>query len=282
MKNKLSAFLTLASLATLHQPLSTLHAQTTAFTYQGRLNDGGNPATGIYDLRFTIYDSTNLASPVIAGPLTNTATAVSNGLFTVALDFGAGSFPGADRFLEIAVRTNGSGAFATLSPRQKITSAPYAIQAANATSVSGSVSATQLTGTIAPANIGAGTISSTMLATGSVTSVQLADGAVTAPKVATVSNWFALTIPNPTPENLDSFGWSVAAVGSDRVLIGAPNDDTGATDAGAAYLFSTNGTLLVTFNNPTPTGGDNFAWSVAALGSDRVLIGAPYNSTGAP
>ena len=29
-------------------------AQGTAFTYQGRLNDGGNPANGIYDLRFTV------------------------------------------------------------------------------------------------------------------------------------------------------------------------------------------------------------------------------------
>ena len=28
----------------------------TAFTYQGQLNSGANPANGIYDLRFTIYD----------------------------------------------------------------------------------------------------------------------------------------------------------------------------------------------------------------------------------
>ena len=53
MKNKLIAFLTLALLATLNQQLSTLHAQTTVFTYQGRRNDGGNPAGGSYDLRFT-------------------------------------------------------------------------------------------------------------------------------------------------------------------------------------------------------------------------------------
>jgi len=35
------------------------HAQGTAFTYQGRLNDGANPASGIYDLRFAIYDALN-------------------------------------------------------------------------------------------------------------------------------------------------------------------------------------------------------------------------------
>ena len=108
----------------------TLFAQGTGFTYQGRLNDGSSPAAGIYDLRFTIYDA--LANgALVSGPITNATTGVSNGLFTVALDFGGGVFPGADRWLEIAVRTNGAGAFATLSPRQKLTATPYAITAGN-------------------------------------------------------------------------------------------------------------------------------------------------------
>src|SRR6266446_8767877 len=77
----------------------------TAFTYQGRLNAGGSPANGIYDLRFTIYDS---SGGIVAGPITNSATSVSNGLFTAVLDFGASAFPGADRWLEIAVRETGS------------------------------------------------------------------------------------------------------------------------------------------------------------------------------
>src|SRR5258708_7036321 len=107
MKNKLSAFLTLASLAILHSPLSTLNAQGTAFTYQGRLNDGVNPASGIYDLQFTIYDAAS--GPTQQGAtLTNATTAVSNGQFTVTLDFG-NQFPGANRWLEIGVRTNGGG-----------------------------------------------------------------------------------------------------------------------------------------------------------------------------
>ena len=89
-------------------------AQGTAFTYQGRLNDGANPATGVYDLRFTIYDSTNNPGVVIAGPLTNSATAVSNGLFTVTLDFGPGVFNGAAYWLEVGVRTNTGGTFTAL------------------------------------------------------------------------------------------------------------------------------------------------------------------------
>ena len=104
-------------------------AQGTTFTYQGRLNDGASPANGIYDLRFTTYDSTNQPGTVVAGPLTNSAAAVSNGLFLVALDFGGGVFDGTARWLEIAVRTNGGVAFTPLEPRQPITPAPYAITA---------------------------------------------------------------------------------------------------------------------------------------------------------
>jgi hypothetical protein len=117
-------------------------AQGTAFTYQGRLNDGANPASGIYDLRFAIYDA--LSGGVQQGSLlTNSPTAVTNGLFTVTLDFG-NQFPGANRWLEIAVRTNGGGAFSTLNPRQSITATPYAMTAGN---ISGTLSNANLGGT---------------------------------------------------------------------------------------------------------------------------------------
>jgi hypothetical protein len=89
------------------------------------------------------------------------------------------------------------------------------------------------------------------------------------------------TFTNPGPALSDSFGVSVAAVGTDRVLIGADGDDAGATNAGAAYLFNTNGALLTTFTNPTPALYDRFGVSVAAVGTDRVLIGADYGDMGA-
>ena len=102
----------------------------TAFTYQGRLNDGPGPANGSYDFTFTLYDATSSGS-LVAGPLTN-AVAVSNGLFVVTLDFGAGVFAGEARWLEMGVRPNGEGAFTTLSPRQPLTSMPNALYAPNA------------------------------------------------------------------------------------------------------------------------------------------------------
>jgi hypothetical protein len=269
----------------------------TAFTYQGRLDDGADPAQGTYDLRFTIYDAAS-GGGVVGGPLTNAVTGVTNGLFTVALDFGAGAFAGDARWLEVAVQTNGSGAFTTLSPRQPLAPSPYALYAPSAgvagtaTSVSGSVAASQLTGTISSNQIAPASITATMLAAGSVTAAQLAigavttsalqDGAVTAAKMAVTTTVTLLTtIANPTPATNDYFGSPMAAVGNDRVLIGTPSDDTGASDSGAAYLFSTSGTLLQTFTNPTPASYDNFGSSVAAVGNDRVLIGTPSDDTGA-
>src|SRR5437870_1199663 len=85
-------------------------AQGTAFTYQGRLSDSGQPANGSYDLTFSLFGTSSGGSQVGA-TLTNSALGVSNGLFTVLLDFGAGIFSGADRWLEIGVRTNGAGGF---------------------------------------------------------------------------------------------------------------------------------------------------------------------------
>lgn len=136
-------------------PAKAIFAQGTAFTYQGRLNDNGNPATGKYDFQFAIYDSSS-GGTLIAGPVTASAVVVSNGLFVVNLDFGSGVFTGPARWLNIGVRTNGStGAFTTLSPRQPLLPAPYAIFANTAGNLSGTLPASQLGGTL-PASAFAG------------------------------------------------------------------------------------------------------------------------------
>ena len=120
----------------------------TAFTYQGRLTDGGNSANGSYDLKFTLFD-TNSGGTAVAGPLTNSAVAVSNGLFVTTLDFGSGAFSGDARWLELGVRTNGSaGNFTALSPRQPLTPAPYAIMANSASNLLGALPATQSSGIV--------------------------------------------------------------------------------------------------------------------------------------
>src|SRR5438445_1173395 len=110
---------------------------TTAFTYQGRLLDKGELATGSYDLHFTLYSGSSGGSQ-IGSALTNTSVGISNGLFTATLDFGGGIFDGTDYWLEIGVRTNGSlAAFTPLVPRQPLTASPYALYAPNSGLASG-------------------------------------------------------------------------------------------------------------------------------------------------
>src|SRR5262245_6895099 len=119
--------------------LTDAFAQGSAFTYQGRLNANGAPATGTYDVQFTLYDSVG-GDHAVAAPVTSSGVAVANGLFTVTLDFGTGMFTGPPRWLQIAVRPGAGGDFVPLSPRQPLTPAPYAIHAETASSVvSGSV-----------------------------------------------------------------------------------------------------------------------------------------------
>ena len=162
MKNKLIAILALTLPCAYNSPLATAQAQGTAFTYQGRLNSGGSPVSGSYDLAFGLWRAAS-GPPQIGSTVTNTATAVSNGLFTVTLDFGA-NFPGADRWLEIGVRAKG-GAFSWISPRQPITATPYAITAG---AVTGPVAAGQLTGSL-PVSQMSGTVPLTQIPSAVVT-----------------------------------------------------------------------------------------------------------------
>ncbi len=107
----------------------SINAQTTTFTYQGRLTDNSMAANGSYDMQFRVYDQA--ANGTQKGiTVTKTAVPVANGVFTVSIDptFTA-FFNQAGNYLEISVRLNGSGnPYTTLAPRQQITSAPYAVQ----------------------------------------------------------------------------------------------------------------------------------------------------------
>ena len=106
-------------------PLNPQDAVGTAFTYQGRLTDGGSPANGEYDFLFKLYDAATGGGGFL---VIKDNTTVTDGLFTVELDFGSGHFTGEARYLEIAVRPGASsGLYTTLSPRQALTPAPYAL-----------------------------------------------------------------------------------------------------------------------------------------------------------
>lgn len=104
------------------------HPAGSAFTYQGQLKKYGNPVNGACDFRFSLWDAASGGTQV--GPTQYMASVpVNNGLFTVQLDFGASAFGGDARWLEVAARCAGDASYVTLSPRQAITPAPYALYA---------------------------------------------------------------------------------------------------------------------------------------------------------
>jgi hypothetical protein len=103
----------------------------TAFTYQGQLKKGGSPISGTCDFQFSLWDEAGSGSPPTGGNrigITQTATiSVTNGLFTAQIDFGSDAFRGDARWLQIGIKCAGDANYVTLSPRQPLTPAPYAL-----------------------------------------------------------------------------------------------------------------------------------------------------------
>ena len=112
--------------------VAPLSAQTdTAFTYQGRLDQAGQPFNGQVELVFDLYNAD--VGGISIGNQSLNGVAVIDGLFTVELnsndEFGPSAFVGEQRWLKISV--NGTA----LSPRQALTAAPNALFALNASSL---------------------------------------------------------------------------------------------------------------------------------------------------
>lgn len=138
----------------------SIRAQTTMFTYQGKLTESGNAANGNYDMQFKLFNTPTVGTGAQQGStIANPLVEVANGNFTVTLDFGSPVFDGTARYLEIGVRPAGNpNPHTLLSPRQQITSSPYAIQTIN-TQQLGGLPANRYVATDANGNVGLGTSS---------------------------------------------------------------------------------------------------------------------------
>jgi hypothetical protein len=92
-----------------------------------------------------------------------------------------------------------------------------------------------------------------------------------------------IILSNPSPVNDDRFGFSLAISGS-RLVVGAYQDDTGAPNAGSAYVYDLDSATptipVATLDNPDPAPDDFFGWSVAISGL-RVVVGVYEDDTGA-
>jgi hypothetical protein len=233
-------------------------AQSAAFTYQGRLTDAGSPASGTYDIEFKLFDTVDVGTGTQQGTtITNPAVQVTNGTFTVALDFGPEVYDGSPRYLEIAIRPAGSpDAYTVLSPRQPLTSSPYALRSLASTAADGlsvacvncvsstqiaSVEGAQITGEIPVASVPVGSDNYIQNA------VAAARPGIKAPR-APQEGGFDLTgdgalggnltvggqvgIGTATPEagiKLDIIGNSRMSLPNGTMNFGTPNTETGMT-----------------------------------------------------
>lgn len=98
-------------------------------TYQASIQQSGAPLNNTADFQFRLFTAPTGGTQIGSMQAINNLTVV-DGQIMVELNFGAGAFSGDKRFLEIAVRSPaGSGLFTTLTPRQPLTAAPYALYA---------------------------------------------------------------------------------------------------------------------------------------------------------
>ena len=105
-----------------------VNAQSAAISFQGQLGDGGRPATGQYDFVFRLFDAASGgAEQAQAIALNNRG--VTNGYFTVPLDFGIAAYSGGgSRFIQMEVRTAGTqDGFVAILPRTAMTPVPFAL-----------------------------------------------------------------------------------------------------------------------------------------------------------
>jgi sulfatase modifying factor 1 len=146
---------TATSLTSVAQELNPNPNSTSVLRYQGRLSDTAGPANGRFDLRFTLF-SVAEGGNASAGPVTNIAVAVTNGLFTAAVDFGSTLIPTSHRWLEVGVRPADSAVeFTTLTPRQSLAPVPYSLHTLRAEGLTGLLPLSQLPTNVARLDVDA-------------------------------------------------------------------------------------------------------------------------------
>ncbi len=214
-------------------------AQSTGFNFQGRLNDGTNPANGQYDLQFGLFNAIT-GGTQIGSTVPRPATVLINGVFSVTLDFGATAFNNPNTvFIEIGVKPAGSpNAFTILGPRQQLTVVPFAVRATNATNADTAMTANNALslGNFSASsyarlnvlNVGDLKTNGDVVLDGNILQASNSSGAIKAmarirvmrsgfpSTTATVVNCFSGVVPAGTPNCGITFG---STIGPDNVLI---------------------------------------------------------------
>lgn len=177
-----------------------------AFTFQGRLMTTNGAANGPHDFDFGLWDRE--AGGALLANRTFEAFPVSNGLFTVDLDFGPSVFAGAAaRYVEVIVkRTDSTNLAVAMAPRTRIAPAPYAMTAGDVPD-----------GSIGTAKIALGAVDGNRLANGAVGFSQLGVWSVDLDRIAD----HAITSNKLAPNSVHSFHVVTGAVETVHLADGA-------------------------------------------------------------
>lgn len=227
-------------------------AQTSAFTYQGRLTDGASAANGTYQMQFSLFDAAS-AGGQVGSTITNNSVTVANGVFTVTLDFGTSPFTaGADRWLAISVKKAADPGYTALTPRQQLLSSPYSLKTLSAAS--------------------ADTLSAACV--GCVTDTQI--NSVSGSKVTG-------TVTNATNATNATTATTATNAGNVTGTVAVTNGGTGATSAVNARTNLGLGTLATitptgTVNSSTFLRSDN-TWQAPVSGNAPGLLFNPTTQT---
>ena len=275
------------------------NAQTTTFTYQGKLAESGSPANGLYDFTMTLWDQSS-GGTQIGSTVGLRDTPVADGIFTVTLDFGGNAFDGGMRYLEISVKPAGNTLLlpTLLTPRQQVMSTPYAIKSLTATSADGlsvacvncvtsnqiqSVTADQVTaGTLPTARGGTG-----LGSTGTVGNYLRSDGSNWSSSPLLAADVNGTVAVNKGGTGLTSSGPSGNYMRSNGTnWVSSPLQSSDVPDLSAAYIRNSLTTQLgasfsITGNGSasgTLSGGTVNASTQYNLNGNRVLSNAGSNN----
>lgn len=272
--------------------VGTLASVGTAFTYQGRLADGGRSANGTYDFEFELYDTASSGTQV-GSTVTKDDVTLTDGLFTVELDFG-GVFDGTALWLNIGVRPGSStGAYTALTPRQSLTPVPYALalpglwtqQNTTSPNVIGGYSGNSVPAGVVGATIGGGGQSGSInQATANFATVGGGAGNTASGENATISGGYTNTITSMA--GTIGGGWANTASGESATVGGGYANTAGGDDStvGGGNASTASGESATVGGGLNNTASGQFYTTVSGgvsntASGDNATIGGGGNNT---
>ena len=211
--------------------LTSAPAQPTAFKYQGSITDAGTPANGSFQMQFKLFDAAS-GGTQIGSTLSDLPVTATNGVFSVSLDFGSAALTGANRWLEIAVRRNAGESYITLSPREQISSSPYAVRTLSAATADLALDSQKLGGINASEYVTTSTVGGSFIKNDTVQ--QTANFNISGTGV--VGNLLGVGRPATPGVRIDSQG-TIRSIDSSSTSIVA--ETTGGTNAWARFYART-------------------------------------------